>query len=201
MLRIDEVFADPQVQHLDMTRTVDDPTGRPIDVLRPPLTFSDTPATVRRGPPAAGAQTREVLSEIGYDDAEIDDAPRARRSRGEGRAGDDNVTTTDIDTGTEKMLARVEDGIGWMTYNNPARLNAMSVEMTLAVPRILRAFRDNPDVRVIVVTGAGTRAFVSGADISEFGERRTSVDARASTTPRWPTRGACGASSTSRSSR
>jgi formyl-CoA transferase len=72
VLRIDEVFADPQVQHLEMTRTVDDPTGRPIDVLRPPLTFSDTPATVRRGPPAAGAQTREVLAEIGYADAEID---------------------------------------------------------------------------------------------------------------------------------
>ena len=89
------------------------------------------------------------------------------------------MTTTDIETGTEKMLARVEDGIGWMTYNNPARLNAMSVDMTLAVPRILSAFRDDPDVRVIVVTGAGTRAFVSGADISEFGERRTSVDARA----------------------
>jgi enoyl-CoA hydratase len=89
------------------------------------------------------------------------------------------VTTTDIDTGTEKMLARVEDGIGWMTYNNPERHNAMSMEMTLAVPRILTAFRDDPDVRVIVVTGAGNRAFVSGADISEFGERRTSVDARA----------------------
>ena len=89
------------------------------------------------------------------------------------------VTATEIDTGTEKMLARVEDGIGWMTYNNPERLNAMSVEMTLAVPRILAAFRDDPEVRVVVITGAGNRAFVSGADISEFGERRTSVDARA----------------------
>ena len=89
------------------------------------------------------------------------------------------MTATEIDTGTEKMLARVEDGIGWMTYNNPERHNAMSMEMTLAVPRILTAFRDDPDVRVIVVTGAGNRAFVSGADISEFGERRTSVDARA----------------------
>jgi enoyl-CoA hydratase/carnithine racemase len=85
----------------------------------------------------------------------------------------------EIDTGTEKMLARVEDGIGWMTYNNPARHNAMSMEMQRAVPRILAAFRDDPDARVIVVTGAGDRAFVSGADISEFGEQRTSVDARA----------------------
>ena len=51
------------------------------------------------------------------------------------------MTATDIDTGTEKMLARVEDGIGWMTYNNPERHNAMSVEMTLAVPGSSRAFQ------------------------------------------------------------
>ena len=41
-------------------------------MLRPPLTFSDTPATVRSGAPAAGAHTRDVLGELGYDDAEID---------------------------------------------------------------------------------------------------------------------------------
>ena len=68
------------------------------------------------------------------------------------------MTTTDIDTGTEKMLAHVEDGIGWMTYNNPARLNAMSCDMQLAVPRILAAFRDDPDVRVIVVHGCRATA-------------------------------------------
>jgi enoyl-CoA hydratase/carnithine racemase len=84
-----------------------------------------------------------------------------------------------IDTGTEKMLAHVEDGIGWMTYNNPARLNAMSYDMQLAVPRILGAFAADPDVHVIVVRGAGERAFVSGADISEFSEKRTTVAARA----------------------
>jgi enoyl-CoA hydratase/carnithine racemase len=86
---------------------------------------------------------------------------------------------TTVDTGTEKMLAHVEDGIGWMTYNNPARLNAMSYDMQLAVPRILGAFASDPDVHVVVVQGAGERAFVSGADISEFSEKRTSVDARA----------------------
>ncbi len=86
--------------------------------------------------------------------------------------------TTHVDTGTGKMLAHVERGIGWMTYNNPERLNAMSYEMQLAVPRILGAFDANPDVYVIVVRGAGEKAFVSGADISEFSEKRTTVAAR-----------------------
>ena len=106
-----------------------------------------------------------------------------------------------VDTGTEKMLAHVEDGIGWMTYNNPARLNAMSYDMQLAVPRILGAFAADPDVHVVVVQGAGERAFVSGADISEFSEKRTSVDARADYDAR-PRRGVGrrGPRSTSRSS-
>jgi enoyl-CoA hydratase/carnithine racemase len=86
---------------------------------------------------------------------------------------------TTVDTGTDKMLAHVEGGIGWMTYNNPERLNAMSYDMQIAVPRILDAFASDPDVHVIVVQGAGDRAFVSGADISEFSEKRTTVAARA----------------------
>jgi len=86
---------------------------------------------------------------------------------------------TAIDTGTDKMLAHVEDGIGWMTYNNPARLNAMSYDMQIAVPRILGAFAVDPEVHVIVVRGAGEKAFVSGADISEFSDKRTTVAARA----------------------
>ncbi len=43
-----------------------------IAVLRPPLTFSDTPTSVRSGSPADGARTREVLAELGYDRGEID---------------------------------------------------------------------------------------------------------------------------------
>jgi enoyl-CoA hydratase/carnithine racemase len=86
---------------------------------------------------------------------------------------------TELELPTDKMLARVEDGIGWMTYNNPARLNAMSMDMNRAVPRILDELQARDDVRVVVVTGAGGKAFVSGADISEFGEQRTSIEARA----------------------
>jgi enoyl-CoA hydratase/carnithine racemase len=74
---------------------------------------------------------------------------------------------------TEKMIARTEGGVGWMIFNNPERLNAQSFEMKLAIPQILAAFDADDDVRVVVMTGAGDRAFVSGADISEFAERRS----------------------------
>jgi enoyl-CoA hydratase len=70
--------------------------------------------------------------------------------------------------GTTKMLARVEGAVGWMTFNNPARRNAVSLDMWKAIPRILGHFVQDPAIRVIAVTGAGDRAFVSGADISEF---------------------------------
>ncbi len=72
MLAVDEVFADPQVQHLQLTQRVDHPTRGEVDVLRPPLTLSDTPARIRSGPPADGADTRAVLDELGYDATEID---------------------------------------------------------------------------------------------------------------------------------
>ena len=62
-----------QVEHLQLTRRVEHPTRGDIDVLRPPLTFSDTPARVRSGPPADGEHTREVLAELGYDAVEIDE--------------------------------------------------------------------------------------------------------------------------------
>jgi enoyl-CoA hydratase len=85
----------------------------------------------------------------------------------------------DVDTGTDQLLAHVDDGVGWMVFNNASRHNALSVEMQLGVPRALGALDTDPAVRVIVVKGAGTQAFVSGADISEFGDQRTSTEARA----------------------
>ncbi len=78
---------------------------------------------------------------------------------------------------TEKMIGRKEGGIGWMIFNQPERRNAMSVAMTEAIPTILDNFRDDPAVRVIVLAGAGDKAFVSGADISEFEQRRSSPEA------------------------
>ena len=78
---------------------------------------------------------------------------------------------------TDRMIARKGDGIGWMIFNNPERRNAMSIAMNQAIPEILHDFRDDPEVRVVVITGAGGKAFVSGADISEFDARRASPEA------------------------
>ena len=80
---------------------------------------------------------------------------------------------------TDKMLASKEDGIGWMTFNNPARRNATSLEMWQAIEGILDDFEKDDSVRVVVMKGAGDKAFVSGADISEFKERRNDAEAAA----------------------
>ncbi|MEE2969994.1 MAG: enoyl-CoA hydratase [Pseudomonadota bacterium] len=77
---------------------------------------------------------------------------------------------------TDKMLASIENGVGVMTYNQPEKRNAVNHEMRLAVIDILNSFAENPDVRVVVITGAGGKAFVSGADISEFDSRRSTPE-------------------------
>ncbi|HEX4904693.1 MAG TPA: enoyl-CoA hydratase [Acidimicrobiales bacterium] len=84
-----------------------------------------------------------------------------------------------MDTGTEQLLCDVDDGIALVTFNNPSKRNALSAEIRRALPGVLRSLQADGDVRVVVLTGAGGKAFVSGADISEFGEQRTTPEARA----------------------
>src|SRR5262245_22980158 len=69
---------------------------------------------------------------------------------------------------TDKMNAHVDGPIGWIEFNNPARRNAVSIEMWRAIPAIFAAFDAEPAVRVIVLRGTGDKAFVSGLDISQF---------------------------------
>ena len=78
---------------------------------------------------------------------------------------------------TDKMLARKDGRVGYVIFNNPERHNAVSMEMWAATRAILDGFRDDPQVRVVVLTGAGGKAFVSGADISKFGAERSSEEA------------------------
>ena len=78
---------------------------------------------------------------------------------------------------TDKILANKTNGIGWMIFNNPERHNAVSLEMWEAAADIIEDFQRDDAVRVIVVRGAGDKAFVSGADISKFGDERAQEDA------------------------
>jgi enoyl-CoA hydratase/carnithine racemase len=80
---------------------------------------------------------------------------------------------------TSKMLAQKDGAIGRIIFNNPARHNAVSLDMWQAMAQIMADFDADDAIRVIVVAGAGGKAFVSGADISEFKEKRDSVEAAA----------------------
>src|SRR5512141_2979082 len=80
-------------------------------------------------------------------------------------------------TQTDKMLSRKEGGVGTLTFNNPERHNAVSLEMWDAASGILADFAADPAIRVVVLTGAGGKAFVSGADISKFESERSNKEA------------------------
>ena len=77
-----------------------------------------------------------------------------------------------------RMLAAKEDGIGLITFNQPEKRNAMSVEMWVGLGEILDEFAEDSSVRVVILTGAGNKAFVSGADISQFDKLRSNADAQ-----------------------
>ena len=78
---------------------------------------------------------------------------------------------------SEKMLSKKDNGVGWMILNNPERHNAISLEMWDAALEIMADFQADPSVRVMVITGAGGKAFASGADISKFKDERQEAQA------------------------
>lgn len=67
-----------------------------------------------------------------------------------------------------RVHAEVEGAIGWIVFDHPERHNALSPEMWSGLTRAVQSHAENPDVRVVVMRGAGEAAFVSGADISTF---------------------------------
>jgi enoyl-CoA hydratase len=80
-------------------------------------------------------------------------------------------------TQTDKLLSRKEGAVGIVTFNNPQRHNAVSLDMWEATKHALDGFAADDAVRVVVLTGAGGKAFVSGADISKFASERASLEA------------------------
>ncbi len=77
---------------------------------------------------------------------------------------------------TDKMLSRKDGRVGYVIYNNPERHNAVSLDMWERAVSILDDFRNDKNITVVVVTGAGGKAFVSGADISKFEKERSSEE-------------------------
>ncbi|HYR35732.1 MAG TPA: enoyl-CoA hydratase [Burkholderiales bacterium] len=77
---------------------------------------------------------------------------------------------------TEKIVAQKDGAIGWLVFNNPERRNAVSLEMWQAMPKVLDDFAADEAIRVVVLTGAGDKAFVSGADISQFEKERSTAE-------------------------
>lgn len=88
-----------------------------------------------------------------------------------------NITRKDMELATEKVIAFREGHVGHVVFNNPDRHNAVSLEMWDAVEEALSVFSDEDELRVLVLSGAGGKAFVSGADISKFEKERSSKEA------------------------
>ena len=75
-----------------------------------------------------------------------------------------------------KIVARKENGIGWVVFDNPEKRNAISPEMYEQMRDALDDYAADRDVRVVILRGQGDKAFISGADISRFGESRSTPE-------------------------
>jgi enoyl-CoA hydratase len=90
-----------------------------------------------------------------------------------------DVPTPEKSFAEGKILKRITDGVGIVTFNNPEKRNAMSLDMWEGLGQALVELRDDADVGVVILVGAGDKAFVSGADISQFEKARHNAEASA----------------------
>lgn len=79
---------------------------------------------------------------------------------------------------TDKVLTTKDGAIGRITFNNPDKLNAISLEMWEGFTRAVQQLDADPAIRVIVVSGAGGVSFVAGADVSKYEDERMGEDAQ-----------------------
>jgi len=78
---------------------------------------------------------------------------------------------------TDRVQAWAEGPTLHIRFNNPARHNALSVDMWQAIPPLLRQAEADAAIRLVVFSGAGGKSFVSGADISQFEDMRAAREA------------------------
>jgi enoyl-CoA hydratase len=86
------------------------------------------------------------------------------------------VTSAPSEAAVPSIHVRRAGAVGTLILDNIAKLNAMSFDMWQQLPEKLQELDNDPAIRVIVLQGAGTKAFVSGSDISQFGERRNTPE-------------------------
>ncbi|MBI4189835.1 MAG: enoyl-CoA hydratase/isomerase family protein [Betaproteobacteria bacterium] len=79
---------------------------------------------------------------------------------------------------SDKIISRKDGAIGWLIFNNPERRNAFSLEMSEAAGRVLEDFSRDNAIRVVILRGAGDKAFISGGDISKFERQLSTPEAR-----------------------
>jgi enoyl-CoA hydratase len=82
----------------------------------------------------------------------------------------------DVTTSDEKIIAKRDGAVGWLIFNNPERRNAFSREMAIRAAEVIDDYAADDAIRVIAVTGAGGKSFVSGADISQFEKVRANLE-------------------------
>jgi enoyl-CoA hydratase/carnithine racemase len=121
------------------------------------VSLSRTPPTARRAVPVAGAHRRAALGELGDAGTEIDTLAEA--------GGIEVTKMTDL-------LVQHDGPIATVVFNRPRLRNAISLAMWGDLARVTGGLGKDDSVRAIVFRGAGTDAFASGADISEFTENR-----------------------------
>jgi len=76
---------------------------------------------------------------------------------------------------TPKLLLQKDGPIGWIIFNQPEKRNAVSLEMWQRMPEYVQDLASDDAIRVVVLRGAGDQAFVAGADISQFKDRRRNM--------------------------
>ena len=99
------------------------------------------------------------------------------------------TATAEVASAEGKILSKKIGHVGHLVFNNPEKRNAFSLDMSVAAAGVMDDFLADGNIRVIVLSGAGDKAFVSGGDISKFfsiASSRRSMVRRTEANPRFP---------------
>lgn len=82
-----------------------------------------------------------------------------------------------MSSSSDKIITEKSAGVGRLIFNQPQKHNAISFEMWQGISKAMGDFAVDDSVRVVILSGAGNKAFSAGADISQFAEKRATRDA------------------------